>query len=221
MAKDLDWAVSSIDPEKIIEVILKKVALRREFFQELSSTNLVNKKDREKEEEQEGPVKVGAENLEKLELERVEKAGNRQASKVNWEQFMQDVFKKYPALGANLEQGNILSGPEVSDDTLSINIGFDSSAEVFLDYLRDAQVFKRLKEIVQEYFGVKRSRIELSYVSPERRQQTKFQSRREIAEEKSIIEQEKAKEKLLNNEYVKEAQALFRSEVDRVVLNGH
>ena len=37
LAKDFAWALQSTDPEKVLEVILKKVGLRREFFPQLGS----------------------------------------------------------------------------------------------------------------------------------------------------------------------------------------
>ena len=98
---------------------------------------------------------------------------------------MQDILEKHPALGANLEQGNIIEGPDITDGSLHIKIGFDHSAEVFLDYLKDPQVSKQFKEIVQNYFGVEKSRVELGHISSQERRQTNFQSRREIEGKKN------------------------------------
>ena len=207
LAKDFTWALQSTDPEKVLEVVLKKVGLRREFFSELGPINPGSA---------EGPSR---DPIEDKELAK-EKDEQKAAGAPTWEQFMEDTLEKYPALAANLEQGNIIEGPDITERGLYINIGFDHSVEVFLDYLKDSQIYQRLKEIVQNYFGVATSRIELSYVSSERRQKTNFQSRREIADKQLLLEQEKSKEVLLNNERIKEAQALFHSAVDKVVLDS-
>ena len=217
-AKDFDWAVKSMDPEKVIEVILKKVSLRREFFQDLGPIKLNHKK-----EQRTGASKEKMnENENEEEVKKVEKDGLEgpilRDSKISWDRFLKDIFKRHPALGANLEQGNILEGPSVQDGFLNVNVGFDSSAEVFLDYLKDPQIFDRLKKMAQEYFGVPQSDIKLSYVSSEKRKQTNFQSKREILETERIFQKGKSKENLLNNKYIREAKTLFNLEVSRVVL---
>ena len=66
---------------------------------------------------------------------------------------MGEIFEKCPALAASLEQGNIISGPEVRGDTLYVNIGFDDTAKVFLDYLKDGQILKRLKRDYSRAFS--------------------------------------------------------------------
>ncbi|MCY4643093.1 MAG: DNA polymerase III subunit gamma/tau [Bacteriovoracales bacterium] len=223
LAKDLDWAVTSFDPEKIIEVILKKVALRREFFKESKSFGPAPTKT-EPQMEKESPKgqEVATETpLKKRDDIHTESKDEAPPASRDWEKFMRDTFSKYPALGANLEQGNILKGPEIQDDTLYLDIGFDPSGEVFLDYLKDPKVFGRFKKIVQEYFGISKSHIKLSPISLKKKKQINFRSRVEIAEDEFVQEKKEQKEKLLENEYLKEAQTLFNSQVDRVILNQH
>ena len=213
-AKDFDWAVKSMGPEKVIEVILKKVSLRREFFQGLGPIKLNHKKEQKKEA---SSKKITEEEV-KVTTRPPGPVEDKQTVIMSWDQFLKDMFKRYPALGANLEQGNILEGPSVQDGSLYVNVGFDSSAEIFLDSLKDPQTFDRLKKIAQEYFGVSRSHIKLSYVSSEKRKQTNFRSKHEILEKKRVFQKEKSREKLLNNKYIREAQELFNSEVSQVIL---
>ena len=229
LAKDFAWALTSMDPEKVVEVVLKKVSLRREFFPDLAGKSSTGGRATQGGEGQvlstAGSVLAGAKTTSSASdysdsgdcaLAPSAKGGEEGD---RWGQFMRDSFAKYPALVANLEQGNILQAPVIEGDSFSVSIGFDQSAEVFLDYLKDPQIASHLQGIIREYFAVSRCRVELSHISREQKQQTNFQSRSEISEHKLLAERKQTEAQLLDNQYVKQAQEVFNSRVEGVVLD--
>ena len=223
MAKDFEWSLKSADPEKVVEVILKKIALRREFFQTpLPHQTPLPQKSAPQPQQQVGKKDSPSspQHQETSTTPPTTQSKTEEATpEKNWESFMDDTFQKYPALASSLEQGNILSGPKIQNDALHISIGFDSSAEVFLDYLKDKQVLKKLESITRDYFQKERVLIKLTYVSSEEKKETNFQSRREITKKEMEVKDKAVRENILKNEYIQQAQSLFHSEISKITLN--
>ena len=208
LAKDFEWAIKSIDPEKVIEVILKKVALRREFFESIGPSLMerVGEKDVTNKED------VVEDLEEQHNKNEVLNQQEGESSRLSWDGFMEGILKKYPALGANLDQGNILEGPVVRDGQLYVDIGFDHYSGVFLSYLKDTVIFNKLKEEIKGHFSVLDVSLQLTMVpSDHDGGNSPFKSRQEESENK-------IKDKLISNEYIQKAKSLFNSNIDRVTL---
>lgn len=137
---------------------------------------------------------------------------------ISWEGFLNDLSSRSPASASNLEQGNTLSPLRLEDGHLNIELGFGFSGQVFMDYLNEAEVFQKVLTNLSEYFEVDREKIklELKQVSPKE----EFVSQAEIREQKAQMTMQDRVDEFKSNPLLKEAEKIFNSKVDKVVLDN-
>ncbi len=227
LAKDSIWVLDSIDAHKVFEILLQKITRRRDFFS--TGFNWVDsKKKTETVNEQEAPqdnfheenYTLPLENTEPIEDKFSERLLEVKEVKKNWDDFIYFLYTKSPASASNLEQGNIVKPLEINANGVYIELGFKESEKVFLDYLNDTSVFKKLQDNLADYFHKKPGEIhiKLFLVDEIKKKEYNFQSRAEINQEKLEEDRESKKQQLLNDENIKEAQRLFGVEVDKIIL---
>ncbi len=209
LAKDFTWAMKSVDPEKVSEIILRKVSLRREFFNEKSSGQNI-------------AVTQTSQPQEVVEEKKTEELVSAPSSTKDWDGFIHALLEEQPALAHNLEQGNILPESSFSSEKIHIVLGFDRSSEIFYDYLIEDKIKLRVKNHIAEYFEIEKESIDLDFekLDDEKKEKISFQKRSDIAEQKEMVVAQKKEEELKNDPYVLEAQTLFNSKVDKVILRG-
>ena len=208
LARETNWIFDSSLPDKTIEILLLKITKRRSFF---GSAKLAHEKS-----ETETPVEnrepiVSLETTEEPITKRTEIVKNDE-----WDSFLNFLSDKSPASASNLEQGNLIRPIKKSGDGIYIDLGFSFSGLVFLDYLKDADVFKKLTMNLAEYFQTERDNIFLNLV--EVKDEEEFVSRadlRQIEAENNELDQI---EEFKNNPLLKEAEKIFNAKVDKVIL---
>jgi DNA polymerase-3 subunit gamma/tau len=197
LAKETVWIFSSLVPEKSIEVLLYKITLRRSFFNS-------SKKREEPTTAAIAPTPISTVAPKVL----VEKT---------WDGFLAFLAGKSPASASNLEQGNLTSPLRFKpDQELYIDLGFGFSSLVFLDYLRDPEVFQKLQLNLAEFFEIDKSKIflELKEVAPTE----DFVSRADIKEKEAESDQFELVENIKSNPMLKEAEKIFNVKVDKVII---
>src|SRR5690606_11363866 len=118
LAKDFNWVLSSLNPEKVILVMLQKVALRRQI---LSPDGVMLSSS---------PVKVEEKSEGKPEAGETEKVEPKKVVKT-WEGFLTHLKAISPATLSNLEQGNLVGEPDFSSSEIFIELGFPEESGIF------------------------------------------------------------------------------------------
>lgn len=205
-AREMTWVFSGLVPEKTIEVLLYKVTLRRSFFSgaKIESRSVAPTHEIQKEEI-----------LETVNLTALEPKIEKETS---WDGFLAFIAAKSPASASNLEQGNLTSPLRISNDELFVELGFGFSSLVFLDYLRDPEVFQKLLQNLSEYFEMEKEKIflDLKEVAPTE----DFISRAEIKEKTAESDQQELIENIKNNPMLREAEKIFNAKVDKVIIDS-
>ncbi|MBL6988245.1 MAG: DNA polymerase III subunit gamma/tau [Bacteriovoracaceae bacterium] len=234
LAKDITWVLTSIDPEKVAEIVLQKICLRKSFFQlQPKTTNSAPVQNRQEPEEPKitlgtQEVKKEAQNKPEQLVGRVEdKVGENKAEEKkvdvqhrNWETFIEYLFECAPASASNLEQGNILSSLQYSENSLKISVGFDKSSSIFFDYLQDVEVKSKIISHMSDYFKIDSSNIifNLVAVDEKTKKESNFKSIVEIKETKREQVLKQKKEDFLNHPVIKEAEGLFNAKINKVII---
>jgi DNA polymerase-3 subunit gamma/tau len=212
LVKETSWIFSSIAPEKAVEVLLLKITKRRSFFG--TSKSIKNTNNAENLEENDG-VHASPE-MEKKIVENSQVIDITQHKNDDWDGFLNFLRERSPASASNLEQGNLTKPIRRNGDAVHIELGFNFSGLVFLDYLKENEVFQKLINNLSEYFQVSKEQIYLVLI--EVKSEEEFVSRAEIRKieaentELDLIEQFK------KNPLLKEAEKIFNSKVDKVIL---
>ncbi len=198
-AREMTWVFQGLVPEKSIEVLLYKITLRRSFF----NGPQLEVKRRELEERATAPIESPV-------------AIITQENETSWDGFLAFLAAKSPASASNLEQGNLTTPLRLSHDELFIELGFGFSSLVFLDYLKDPEVFQKLLQNLSDYFEMEKSKIflELKEVASGE----KFVSRADIKEKTAESDQQELIETLKNNPMLREAEKIFNAKVDKIII---
>lgn len=138
----------------------------------------------------------------------------------NWDGFLTYLSSVSPATSSNLEQGNIIAPLFYNEDSVTVNLGFSESSKVFLEYLQDQEINQKVVLHLGKFFGVPEDKVnlELTYISAEEKIESNFLSRAEIKDKAEDIIVEEKKEDFLNNPLILQAQDIFNTKVDKIVI---
>jgi DNA polymerase-3 subunit gamma/tau len=206
-AREMAWVFNGLVPEKSIEVLLYKITLRRSFF---NGTQIEIKPEVKTE------VVQKVESVVPVEIIIPSEPVITAKKDTSWDGFLAFLSAKSPASASNLEQGNLTSPLRLTNDELFIELGFGFSSLVFLDYLRDPEVLKKLTQNLSDYFEMDKEKIflDLKEVAPTE----DFISRADIKEKSAETDQQELIETLKNNPMLKEAEKIFNAKIDKVII---
>ncbi|MCB9060468.1 MAG: DNA polymerase III subunit gamma/tau [Halobacteriovoraceae bacterium] len=220
LSKDSSWVLHSLCPDSSAILVLKKVALRREFFTKKIEGQ---RKTIVKKEEKVADFSEIRKELDKVSLEQKEtkqvpvqeqKEAPQKESK-SWEMFLNFLMKISPAMASNLEQGNIIGELDLQAPILELKLGFSSSSKLFYDYLSEKGVYDRLKTQAAQYFEKDKDKIQLVL----KLEGNEFLSLADL-HKKEILESKKLKEEnLRGHPMVLKAQEMFNSQLDKVSIS--
>ena len=203
LVKDFNWALTSLNPEKVVQVLLQKICLRR--------TILRGDDIKIGEMPQLGKPEAGA-----LEI----KAAPAKLLK-SWDDFLVYLRTVSPATAANLEHGNLIEAIRMDINPLTIKIAFPEDAAVFKDFLDEKDTYARLKNHLADFFEINIDSIEVKtqLLSVEEKKDKNFKTKVEIGDEERKNREEQRKLSIINDPYVKEAEKIFNSKIDKIILN--
>src|SRR5690606_15770795 len=137
-----------------------------------------------------------------------------------WDDFLVYLRQTSPATAANLEHGNLLQAIDTESVPLSIDIAFPEDAAVFKEYVDEKDVYARLKNHLADFFEIDIERINFrtQLLSLEEKKDINFKTKVEIADEERSNREEEQRQKILNDPFVKEAEKLFNSKIDKIIL---
>ncbi len=193
-SKDLNWALSSIDPRAVLELILSKIAMRRQL---LSSTA--------GQEESQAEVKKTSQEKKKRPLS---------LTADQWIEFIRQLRGKKPSTCAALE---LTQFSKIADD--KIELFYRESDQSLVSYLDDAEVAKQLKEDLITYFGWD-DEVKLSYTALDQQTQSElaFSSVADLFESERQKQLADRKESIKQNPLVYAAEKIFNVKVDKIHL---
>lgn len=203
LAKDLTWALQSISPEKVVLILLQKVCLRR---------TILKGEDLKVEEVPQQPGKSEA--RASLKVEAPKKLAK------TWNDFLAYLRQTSAATASNLEHGNLIHDLNPDHQPLLITVGFPEDAAVFKEFLEEKEIYARLKNQLADFFEVDIDKIQFraQLLTTEEKKDKNFKSKVEIDDELKRQQEEEKKQKILNDPYVKEAEKLFNSKIDKIIL---
>ncbi len=203
LVKDFQWAFTSMNPEKVVQVLLQKVCLRR--------TILTGDDIKLGEVPQAGKSEAGA----SYKTEAPKKLAK------NWDDFLDYLRMASPATAANLEHGNLIEELNFETSQFAIKIAFPEDAAVFKDYLDEKDIYARLKNHLADFFemDIENLQFKTQLLSHEEKKDKNFKTKVELGDEARRNKEEERKQRILNDPYVKEAEKLFNSKIDKIILN--
>ncbi|HXH76650.1 MAG TPA: DNA polymerase III subunit gamma/tau [Bacteriovoracaceae bacterium] len=203
LVKDFSWALNSLNPDKVVQIVLQKICLRRTIL-------------------------TG----EDLKVETVAQAGKPEAVAVQekiavpqkmaktWNDFLNYLRQTAPATAANLEHGNLLNDINFDVKPLRLVVAFPQDAAVFGEIMEGREVYTRLKNCLSDFFELAVDDIDFKtqLLSVEEKKDKNFRTKVEIDDESRSNMEEERRQKILNDPFVREAEKLFNSKVDKIIL---
>ncbi len=228
LAKDSQWALESLDPERVTEIILQKIALRRTFFKKSQSPLISETKKKLDLTNQpvDTPLPLAEEiplPAEELPCEQFLESVSPEshiveketAPQKDWSSFLQFLQAQSPLTCSYLEQGNIISPISSNNGCFSLSLGFDSASKTFYEYFEEREAKEKVVRYLSQFFGVEEKMIDLKL---ELIAEGNFVSRAELEEQKIKMERDKVKNNLIHHPMVQEAQKILGGTIDRIIL---
>lgn len=201
MVKDLTWALTSLNPDKVVLILLQKVTLRRKVLKgEDAKVQGVPQSGKS----ESGTMKVEA---------------PRKLAKT-WLDFLSYLRSASPATATNLEHGNLIEAFDSEASPIVIKVAFPEDASVFKEFLEEKDVYARLKGHLADFFEVSVDDIQFKtqLLSAEEKKDRGFKTKVEIDDEVKSNEQEEKRKRIMEDPYVKEAEKLFNAKIDKIIL---
>lgn len=210
LVKDFQWALSTMNPDKVVLVLLQKICLRRAILTgedlKLGDVNQAapGKSDA-------GESKVVAAPVEVVAPKKIPKT---------WNDFLGYLRQTSPATAANLEHGNLLEEIDTHSVPLIIQIAFPEDASVIKEYVDEKDIYARLKNHLADFFEIDIEKIQFrtTLLTHEEKKDKNFRTKVEIDDEARNNRLEERRQKILNDPYVKEAEKLFNVKIDKIIL---
>lgn len=203
LVKDFNWAFESINPDKVVLILLQKICLRRSI---LTGEDL-----KLSEVGQPGKSELGA-------------AQNVMVAPIKlsktWNDFLSYLHQSSPSTAANLEHGNLLHKLDTTSVPFVIQVAFPEDAAVFKEFLDEKDIYARLKNHLADFFEIDIEKIQFKtqVLSDEEKKDKNFRTKVEIDDEARNNREEQRRQKILNDPYVQEAEKLFNSKIDKIIL---
>jgi DNA polymerase-3 subunit gamma/tau len=205
LVKDFHWALTTMNPDKVVLILLQKISLRRSI---LAGEDL-----RLSEVSSEGKHEAGTSQIQEAIAAPVKKART-------WSDFLGYLSQVSPAGAANLGHGNLLHEIDSCSVPLTIEIAFPEDAAVFKEFIDERDVYAKLKNHLADFFevGIEKIHFKTSLLSLEEKKDKNFRTRVEIDDEERKNREEERKLKILNDPFVKEAEKIFGAKIDKIIL---
>lgn len=224
--RDLEWSMNSLDPQKATAFILMKVALREDILTGTSEP-IGQKKNLNK---------PAIPPQEKLPVEKVEVTKKVEVAKpapiepvikiaalddISWEGFIKELYNSNKPIAVNLERGNLLNKEALGRENMTLNIAFSQDCKIFYDYLSDYENTQSLMNSLAKYLNqdVSKVSLNLNVLGKQEQIESNFQSSVEVEEKIVSLAKDKKRKEIENNKFIKEAENLFNSKVEKITLN--
>lgn len=213
LVKDFNWALGSLNPDKVVLVLLQKICLRRSILtgDDLKLGDVP---------QNEGRSAGKADGADNSSQKTAAAAPETKTPAKTWDEFLNYLRQTSLATATNLEHGNLLQEIDTESVPLSIDVAFPEDAAVFKEYLDEKDVYARLKNHLADFFEIDIEKINFrtQLLSLEEKNDINFKTKVEIDDEVRNNLEEERRQKILNDPFVKEAEKLFNSKIDKIIL---
>ena len=219
LSKDTTWILETYEPEKVFEIALQKICLRRTFFNKVSSQS-------------KNPAVSSTSPLKEESVQKVNREKKKPSSSVmtqpassikpkDWVSFFSFLEESSPATASNLEQGSIVEEMKLFDKSLNVQYGFKESAKVFWEHLNENETKTRLEGLISKFFDIPLQGVDikLNLLTKEQGLKKEFLSVAEKNQKRDELLSEQNKKELKSHPMIQEAEKLFNSKIDKVILN--
>lgn len=232
LSRDIAWSLTSLSPENNFCFSLIKMVLREKIVS-ADDTQVSLKKNFENEtldyveskiEAEEEEVKESLSSVVEVQEDIVEDETSLEKDPINdysWDDFIKFLYQKHKSLALNLERGNLLNLPVLGQDQMTFNIAFGPDCKIFYDFLNETGRKKELSTLLAEFLGKTKENIYLTLqiLNEEEKEEVNFRSSLEIEEMEYNNKLETQRKEILNSKYIKDAESLFNSKVNKIILN--
>ena len=243
LAKDLEWALNSIAPENSSIFCFLKVTLREELagiaqsnpiqsveiqkkkiIEPVTSSDPVETKENlvttpETQIKEEPIVELKPDSEQPVEESKPQPP--EQVEEKSWEGFIKFLYQGAKSLAVNIERGNLLNKEDFEEPGAFLRVAFTKDCKIFFDFLNDIDRKHELIEMLSEYLGLNKEDLSINFeiLDENLEENQSFQSSVEIEENNIAQVKEEKRQEILNNKFIKSAEDLFNSKIDKVVLN--
>lgn len=243
LAKDLEWALNSIAPENSSIFCFLKVTLREELagiaqsnpiqsveiqkkkiIEPVTSSDPVETKENlvttpETQIKEEPIVELKPDSEQPVEESKPQPP--EQVEEKSWEGFIKFLYQEAKSLAVNIERGNLLNKEDFEEPGAFLRVAFTKDCKIFFDFLNDIDRKHELIEMLSEYLGLNKEDLSINFeiLDENLEENQSFQSSVEIEENNIAQVKEEKRQEILNNKFIKSAEDLFNSKIDKVVLN--
>ena len=140
----------------------------------------------------------------------------------SWEGFIKYLYDgSNSATAINLERGNLLNTDSFGKKDTVYKVAFEKECKIFYDYLSEFEHKKALITLLAAFLGMEPNEIQIDFeiLEDEEVIASNFKSSADIKIQNEENAKEEQRNKLLDNKYIKDAEKIFNSKVDKVVLN--
>jgi DNA polymerase-3 subunit gamma/tau len=211
LVKDFNWAFTTMNPEKVVLVLLQKICLRRAI---LTGDDLKVAQVHQTQ----GKLEAGESNVvARSVLETVQ--APKKISKT-WNEFLNYLRQTSPATAANLEHGNLLERIDTDTVPLIIQVAFPEDAAAIKEYVDEKEIYAKVKNHLADFFetDIEKIQFRTTLLTYEEKKDKNFRTKLEIDDEARNSRIEERRQKILNDPFVKEAEKLFNSKIDKIIL---
>jgi DNA polymerase-3 subunit gamma/tau len=205
LVKDFYWALGTMNPDKVVLILVQKITLRRSILSgddlKISEVPSLGKLD--------AGTSINQESL-----------GAPVKKTRTWNDFLGYLSQVSPASAANLGHGNLLHEIDSHSNPLSIEIAFPEDASVFKEFIDQRDVYAKLKNHLADFFerDIEQIHFKTTLLSVEQMKDKNFRTKIEIEDEERRNREEERRLKILNDPFVQEAQKLFGAKIDKIIL---
>jgi DNA polymerase-3 subunit gamma/tau len=240
LAKDLEWALNSISPENTSEFCFLKVTMREDIIGKNTQQIITKSPEKKKVIESEtiadkvlvskAPVIIKEELMEEVKIEpketiakekTLETVPEKPDEEKSWEGFIKFLYKTARGLAVNIERGNLINKEDFNEAGAFLRVGFTDECKIFLDFLNDFDRKHELINSLAEYTELSKEDINISFevIDDETKEKDNFISSVDIEEGQLEEVREDKRQNILNNKFVRSAEDIFASKIEKVVLN--
>jgi DNA polymerase-3 subunit gamma/tau len=215
LAKDFEWAVKSLDPEKMIMFTFIKVALREQIINPAPLN--INIESKKKEALQE------FKQIEVIQEQNIETVRAKEEVKVvvpkTWENFLTFAMTQYKAIASNLERGNLIRKLDLKSESFIVELGISDTDKIFHEYLNTPENKEKVSEMLKGFFDKEDPIFRITLLDAEEKEKKNFSSIADIDEKKTKDIEDARRESIRTNKHIVEAEKLFNTKIDKVIIN--
>ena len=140
---------------------------------------------------------------------------------ISWEGFIKDLYKNNKPIAVNLERGNLLNKDSLGKENTTLNIAFAEECRIFFDFLNEYETSQSLINSLASYLQTDSSNISINLhmIDDQARADKNFKSSVEIEENIIMEKRDEKRKEIETNRFIKEAEELFNTKVEKIILN--